>query len=434
MKKKLNVLFDTTSLIDRIISHSGNGIFFAAYNILAALSQREELNLYLYCSSKKMPMFDDAAKIDNILSKNKLYNHSKFDSIIIYWETLNYKNQLNNRNRFLRMFIKLILGILKIAKSLLIKFKKNNQYEHLYKDIDIFFSPHQMVPIEFQNIQHIQKYVLLHDIIPMILPEYNKEWQKKKGWFWELFQSINKNDFYFANSEYTKQDFVKHVPKINPEHIKVIPLSTGANYQKTDNKTELEKVKEKYNIPSDKKYLFSLCTLEPRKNLIFAVKNFIEFIKKNNIDDFVFVLGGGQWDNFMKQLGESINDLEKYKDKIIKIGYVDNDDMSALYSGAEMFVFPSLYEGFGIPVLEAMQCGCPVVCSNTTSIPEVINDCGIQINPTKDEELIKAFEKMYFDKEFRLECSKKGLERANLFTWEKCINTIIKEIMANASK
>ena len=123
--------------------------------------------------------------------------------------------------------------------------------------------------------------------------------------------------------------------------------------------------------------------------------------------------------------------MGQYRDKIITIGYVDDEDMSALYSGAEIFVFPSLYEGFGIPVLEAMKCGCPVITSNTTSMPEVIGDCGIQINPMEDQELIEALKKMYFDTEFRNECALKGIERSKQFTWEKCVDAIKEEIVKN---
>ena len=150
------------------------------------------------------------------------------------------------------------------------------------------------------------------------------------------------------------------------------------------------------------------------------------------MDDFIFVLGGSHFSDFKTILNKSIADLGEKQNKILRIGYVDDDDMSALYSGAEMFLFPSLYEGFGMPVLEAMKCALPVICSNTTSLPEVIGDCGIQINPQSDDEMISAMEKMYFDRDFRSECIAKGLERAKQFTWGKCIDMIsdvIKEDM-----
>ncbi len=360
------------------------------------------------------------------MAKIPLAEYSDIDDAVIYWQELKYNNKIQKESKIKRLHIKMVLTFLKLLSKICYDLDLNEQYKEIFKNIDIFFSPYLAVPKEIRGIKHIQQSVLLHDVIPMILPVYNKHW--KKYWFYDLYKSINKNDFYFANSEFTKMDFVKHIPKFNHDHITVVPLSTGGKYEVISDKSDLERVRIKYNIPTGKKYLFSLCTLEPRKNLIFAVKNFIKFIKQNNIDDFVFVLGGGHWESFIEKISEEIRGFE---DKIIKIGYVENEDMSALYSGAEMFVFPSLYEGFGMPILESMKCGCPVICSNITSMPEVIGDCGIQINPENDADLIKAFEKMYFDKTFRAECIEKGLKRSERFTWEKCVDVITKEFRKN---
>ncbi|MEI8129401.1 MAG: glycosyltransferase family 1 protein [bacterium] len=423
---KKNLLFDATGLVDGILDGRGNGIFFTSYNILMELVRREEFNIILYCSAKKAFLFKKAKSLDKNLAKIPLAEYSDIDDAVIYWQELKYNNKIQKESKIKRLHIKIVLAFLKLLSKICYDLDLNEQYKEVFKDIDIFFSPYLAVPKEIQGIKHIQQYVLLHDVIPMILPVYNKHW--KKYWFYDLYKSINKNDFYFANSEFTKMDFVKHIPKFNPDHITVIPLSTGGKYEVISDKSDLERVRIKYNIPAGKKYLFSLCTLEPRKNLIFAVKNFIKFIKQNNIDDFVFVLGGGHWESFIEKISEEIKDFE---DKIIKIGYVENEDMSALYSGAEMFVFPSLYEGFGMPILESMKCGCPVICSNITSMPEVIGDCGIQINPENDADLIKAFEKMYFDKTFRAECIEKGLKRSERFTWEKCVGVMTKEFENN---
>lgn len=133
----------------------------------------------------------------------------------------------------------------------------------------------------------------------------------------------------------------------------------------------------------------------------------------------------------MKKIEDELSSLGDFKDKIIKTGYIEDEDLPILYSAAESFVYPSLYEGFGMPVLEAMQCGCPVITSNRTSIPEVIADAGIQINPEKDEELISAYEKMYFDESFRHECTRRGLERAKDFSWKKCVDIIVNTIGEN---
>ncbi|MFQ6704222.1 MAG: glycosyltransferase family 4 protein, partial [Alphaproteobacteria bacterium] len=195
---------------------------------------------------------------------------------------------------------------------------------------------------------------------------------------------------------------------------------------KDDKKIKI--VLKKYNIPTDKKYVFSLCTLEPRKNLIRAVKTFIEFIKKNKIDDMVFVLGGAHWDKFIIKLEKEIQDFGNYKDKIIRAGYIDDEDLAALYSSAEWFVYTSQYEGFGLPPLEAMKCGCPVITSNNSSLPEVVGDAGIMIDWDSDEQHIAAYEKYYFDKKYRDSMAKKGLERSKQFSWDKTVDIIINDI------
>ena len=111
--------------------------------------------------------------------------------------------------------------------------------------------------------------------------------------------------------------------------------------------------------------------------------------------------------------------------KIRLLGYVDDDDLPKLYSNALFFIFPSKYEGFGLPVLEAMACGCPTITSNTSSLPEVIGETGIQVNPNNDEEMVQAYERMYFDNIYRALCSERGLERAKMFSWKICAKNIL---------
>lgn len=429
MNKKINVLFDASVLINGTEkAPARSGVYFVAYNILLELLKRDELQVTLYSNVSNAPLVLEAIKNDEKLKKVPILKYSKLDNLIIKWEILKYKNKVNRGNKILRVGIKTILNCLKFISDVNNKLHIiDKSYEKLYANYDVFFSPVFAIPEKIRNIDNLKKYCILYDVIPFIYPENYSDMKDKSSWFCKLVKSLNKKDYYFAISKYTKQDFIKHIENITPEHITTIPLSTGLKYERINGQNQIDKVKEKYKIPKNKKYLFSLCTLEPRKNLIFAVQNFIEFIKRDNIDDFVFVLGGGHWDIFIQKLNEAIDDAEKFKDKIIKIGYVDDEDMSSLYSGAEMFVFPSVYEGFGMPILEAMQCGCPVITSNVTSMPEVIGDCGIQINPKDNEDLINAFHKMYFDKNFREECIKKGLERAKQFTWEKCVDVIIKE-------
>jgi glycosyltransferase involved in cell wall biosynthesis len=205
-------------------------------------------------------------------------------------------------------------------------------------------------------------------------------------------------------------------------------LAAGDNFYHEKDKNKIKQVCKKYNIPTDKKYVFSLCTLEPRKNLIRSVKTFIEFIKKNKINDMVFVLGGAHWDEFIGKLESEIKDLGKYKNKIIRAGYIDDEDLAALYSGAEFFVYTSQYEGFGLPPLEAMQCGTPVITSNNSSLPEVVGDAGIMIDWDSDEQHIAAYEKYYFDEKYREKMAKKGLTRSRQFSWKNTVDVMINQM------
>ena len=236
-----------------------------------------------------------------------------------------------------------------------------------------------------------------------------------------LFGFNNYDDYYFTNSEHTKSDLLKYFPFIKETHIKTTLLGANENFYPTAEKSLI-----------GSKYVFSLCTLGKRKNLIFAIENFFTFIEKHSINDLKMVLGGGIWKNFEKELNIS---LKKYdKSKIILTGYIEEEELKKYYSNALCFIYPSLYEGFGLPVLEAMQCGCPVITSNVSSLPEVIGDAGIQIDPKSNEDLISAYEKIYFDENFRKECSVKGLDRSKQFSWNKCANEIIEFIINTLSK
>jgi len=429
--KKLNLLYDASVLINGAKNSTArSGVYFVAYNLLLEMLKREDLSVKIYCYPKYRHLLDEVINNDENLKNLSIAKYSKIDKMVIHFEYLKYQNKQQKNSKIVRVAIKTLLNCFKFISEIGNTYKINQEYKKIFKEIDAFFSPWQAVPQEIKNISHIKKYELIHDVIPLIFPENFPDMQDEKSSIYKRFHSFDNDVFYFANSEYTKQDFVKHT-NISSENVAVIPLSTGIKYDVIRDKNQIDLVKEKYNIPKNKKYLFSLCTLEPRKNLVFAVKNFIEFIKRNNIDDFVFVLGGGHWKHFIEQLNDAIGDLDSFQDKIIKIGYVFDEDLAALYGGAEMFVFPSLYEGFGMPILEAMKCGCPVICSNVSSMPEVIGDCGIQINPTDDEELINAFKTMYFDGEQREKFINKGLDRAKSFTWEKSVDVIIEEISKN---
>jgi glycosyltransferase involved in cell wall biosynthesis len=199
-------------------------------------------------------------------------------------------------------------------------------------------------------------------------------WQKEKGWFANLIRNIKPSDYYFAISEETKRDFCHFFPRLKANQIWVTYLAAEESFEPVKETAILDSVKEKYKLPQEKKYIFSLCTLEPRKNLIRAVKAFITFVKKNNIQDLVWVMGGGQYENFSEQIKRETSNPELYDRYIVYAGYVDDKDLPALYSNAEWFVFTSQYEGFGLPPLEALSMKVPVLVMDIPVMHEILGD------------------------------------------------------------
>ena len=409
MKKKL--VFDAT-ILEQVLSCSGTGIYYTALNILKCLLACDQLKIILF-----FPENVQRADICEVLQKTLNKNFDVFPSINFFdREFLKFKvlekKYRADRKLFRRSFI---MAYLKMCKFL----SKKISLSEIEKDgFDIYFSPIFALKKE---IKAKKRYILLYDTTPLMFPEYFSS--NIINWFNILKDSLNRNDQYFSISQSTKKDFLKYCPNINEKQIKVVPLAASEQFRRSSEE-DIKKVKEKYRIKN--KYIFSLCTLEPRKNLIRSVRTFVDFVKKNNIDNMVYVLGGATRDNFLGKLESEL----KLPEKIIQyLGYVPVEDLAALYSGAEWFVYTSQYEGFGLPPLEAMSCGCPVITSNNSSLPEVVGDAGIMIEWDSDEQHIKAYEDYYFNEKLRSEMARKGIERAQEFSWKKTADLIIEEFL-----
>ncbi|MCP4268618.1 MAG: glycosyltransferase family 4 protein, partial [Candidatus Brocadiaceae bacterium] len=162
-------------------------------------------------------------------------------------------------------------------------------------------------------------------------------------------------------------------------------------------------------------------TLEPRKNIVTLIKAFKK-LRERGLRDYKLVVAGGKgW--LYKQILEEIGNSD-ISQSILYLGVVSDKDLPELYNCADLFVYPSLYEGFGLPTLEAMACGIPVITSNTSSLPEVVGDAGIMVDPTDVNSLSDAMCKVLKDKELRLRMRNMGLERSKLFSWNNTAKKI----------
>ena len=415
----IKLIFDATVVTNIFKKNSArSGIFFTAYNMLNALMKREDVDLYLYISPDK---YVEAKRL-----KKELYPNAKFVLNLDRHERLVKMNVFfwNKHSKFFKhtMCRKIYaLGIIVSQKILSFLAKQECQIE-IFQTADVYFSPVFEIPSIVRKNSKLLACAMLYDAIPFIFKDYNIGGASTLK---KLIKSFDAKDFFFFDSYSAQNDFKKIFPHIFGKKTSVAYLAANRSFEIKKDVQIWNKIRRKYNIPNGKKYVFSLCTLEPRKNLIRAVKTFVTFCKKNDLQDVVFVLGGGQWEAFVKKIENEIEGFKDYSKLIIKAGYVDDEDLPYLYSKAEWFVFTSQYEGFGLPPLEAMQCGCPVIVSNNTSLPEVVGDAGILIDWDSDEQHVTAYETYYFNENLRKEYSKKGLERAKHFSWEKTTDTIL---------
>ena len=417
--KKIKLIFDGRILISYLYKNKNrSGIFFVAWNLLREFAKNTNLDITIFYEYQ---MFNEMQQLKElgIIPKNCSFIDLKDMAIPFISNYINLlfdlKQKFPKGDKKDNILKKILRYIAARSFSLYYKYAMYLSEFGNLTDYDVFFSPCNAIHPAIKKNKHVKTYLLVHDIIPIKLKDFYKGYEYQIKGMKDIIKSINPSDKYFTVSKNTKADILEHNKALRDENFVVTYLGTNENFHRETDLNKLNATKVKYNIPESKKYVFCLCTLEPRKNLLFAINNFADFVQKNNIDDLVFVLGGASWETF-KDI-ENNKNCSKY---FIKTGYIEDEDISALYSGAEMFVYPSLYEGFGLPVLEAMQCGCPVITSNVSSLPEVIGDAGIQINPKSNEEMLSAYDKMYFDKDFRQSCIDKGLKRAKIFSWNKC--------------
>jgi glycosyltransferase involved in cell wall biosynthesis len=413
----LNIIYDATLITNYFHKNSArSGIFFVAYNILLELQRRKDIRLILYIDPQKT---GEALKLKNKLFPNLEYihNYSKNRMLAVInlwlWEI---HSKIYNHKWLRKPFA---LGIV-LTQILLKKFSSKKLNNAILSQKCVYLSPAQKVP-NFIKERNITSYIFLHDAIPYIFPQINSV-----KWILEGVFDSKENNF-FCNSIQTFNDLRKINSCLNKKNTEVVYLAANSNFKPCVSAELSRCVKNKYHIPS-KKYIFTLCTIEPRKNLIRAIRSFITFIEKHKIEDIIWVMGGGHWDSFIKELEK--NRVVWDSKYIIQAGYIDDEDLPVLYSNAEWFVYTSQYEGFGLPPLEAMQCGCPVITSNNSSLPEVVGDAGIMIDWDSDEQHVEAYEQYYFNEDLRKENSRKGLERAKLFSWKKTVDKMV-ETMKN---
>jgi glycosyltransferase involved in cell wall biosynthesis len=282
------------------------------------------------------------------------------------------------------------------------------------KSTDIFHSPCYQLPEVTRQVPGLKRFLTVYDLIPIHYPQYcgrNAPAQMRA-----MLESLGPTDEIICHSVATKTDLMAYRKDIPAERISVIPLAAEAVFKPTSAEA-VRAVRQRYGLP-DGSYVLSVHRVQPRKNIDLVVRAYKRLVEQHDPKGLSLVLCGSSHTARAK--------LDQAMAKnIIPLGHVPDEDLAPLYSGALVFVYPSLYEGFGLPPLEAMQCGTPVIVSNTTSLPEVVGDAGILMDPADEDGLCQALMGLYRNEALRRDMSRKSLAQAGQFHWDRTVEETV---------
>lgn len=397
---KVKLLFDVEQLSTNGLQ--GTGIVRVCDVLLHLFMQRSDLDVYLAITTK-------AGDINKYLQAKGLDKY--FADKIVYMPKLLSTTKNRKKRHLWRSKIQTFWYGLKYAK--------------LLQKFDAYLSPFSPIsPIIYKS--KLKTYFIVHDLIPIYFPQDCCEKFIKKFTDW-----INRScpDAYFCVSEFTVKDLHRYKPETAKIPTHVIYLGADDKFKPCDDLNKIADVKDKYHIKTEK-YILAVSEITKRKNFVHLLQSFVQFIKNINATDVSLVLVGPLRSGYT-EVANQIKDLENYQDKIVQTGYVDDDELPVLYSGATAFMYPSLYEGFGLPVLEAMQCGTPVICADNSSLPEVGGSAAMYVSGRDCQQTADALLKIYTQPKLASKMKQMSLKQAQKFSWQKTADIIADVINKN---
>jgi alpha-1,3-rhamnosyl/mannosyltransferase len=356
---------------------------------------------------------------------NNIVKHPAIDAVKYFdhWNVLDQKPEFSSSTKQ-KPIIKLIRKV--ATYPLIAPFATSYLHYQLSKKLNSLdsFLYHEtnyiLMPFKGKTISSIHdlSYIHYRDLHPK---------QRIKYFDKEMPKTIERANHFITDSQFIKNEIIE-ILGVADKLVTVIPIGVTEQF-KPRNRNEILPILDKYNL-SDKNYILLVGSIEPRKNLkhfLEAYTNLPESLKKHFK---VIHVGPSGWLN--TQIHNKIKQLEN-KGQFKALGYLPENELVCLYAGAYVFAFPSIYEGFGLPPLEAMASGIPVLASNISSIPEVVGDCGVLTDPFDVDKMSFDLERILTDNQLRPILIKKGLERAKQFSWDNCVNQtleVYKQVIA----
>lgn len=290
-------------------------------------------------------------------------------------------------------------------------------------EVDIFHGPRFTLPSK----KPCKFIVTIHDLAFKKFPQL-----VTRGGFnyfnAHVESAVKKADGIIAVSYNTREDLV-NLFDVDGNRIEVIYEGIDENYHIIEDRKELKEAGDRYGLPE--KFILFVGTVEPRKNLVRLIEAFNKLKMKKLIEHSLVIAGGKGW--LYNDVFETVERLKLEQD-VIFTGYIPESDLPLIYNLADLFVYPSLYEGFGLPPLEAMACGVPVITSNVSSLPEVAGDAALLVDPCNVPAIAGLIEQVLGNNGLREKMIEKGFERAGKFSWEdaaKKTMTVYREVVEN---
>ena len=289
--------------------------------------------------------------------------------------------------------------------------------------LDVFYSPDFVLPPTRRSTRTL---LTVHDLSYLHYPEH---FVPKLVRYLEqsVSRSVIRADWVLADSEATRRDLIAHLGTPSGK-VKVLYSGVDPHFNEEREPGEGDLLRARYGLAAGS-YVLSVGTIQPRKNYVRLIQAFAQLQAPDFVNKQLVVAGGRGW------LYEDIfAEAESHGDRVRILGFVDETDLPALYRNAALFAFPSLYEGFGLPVLEAMACGTPVVCSNVSSLPEVAGDAALLVDPLDTGGIAEAMARVLQDVGLQQDMIARGRSQAARFTWEKAARQLLDTLdgLANA--
>jgi glycosyltransferase involved in cell wall biosynthesis len=280
------------------------------------------------------------------------------------------------------------------------------------RQFDVVHDTYHYAP--FLSPSSYARVVTIHDLVPLVMPETCACSVQSHVTHRTLVRWVAKRAGHIiTDSDCTRRDVIEHY-RVPPDRVTTVYLAAGNAFRPVEDTEQLLAVREKFDLPDE--FILYVGTLEPRKNLVRLIGAYKRALP--SLGGIPLILGGGlgwKYDEILRAAKDP-----SLEGRVRLLGRVPDDDLPALYNLATVFVFPSLYEGFGLPVLEAMACGTPVITSRTSSLPEVAGAAGLLVDPLDEDEIARAMVDVVSQECLRSTLSREGLAQAAKFSWQRC--------------